>query len=255
MRRPPWTATPTTVWRSPTGNTPSLTLDLGFRREFGGLVIDWDSLDYARAYEIRGSNDQRDWRVLRRVARGNGGRDWLYLPESEAQWVRIAVLTASRGRGIGVREVQVKPLEWSATPNAFFADIARETPPGSFPRYWPDRQTFWTLVGVEGDFREAMLSEDGALESDKGSFTIEPFLRDGTRPDHLERRRDHAIARGRRPSHPDRSVALGEADAGGHVLRDRAPRRVHGAGALPRSQPHGHRRRARPCISPCARSR
>src|SRR5687767_15660964 len=65
-----------------------------------------------------------------------------------------------------------------STQNAFFADIARESPAGSFPRYWPDRQTFWTLVGVEGDFREALFSEDGALESDKGSFTVEPFLRD-----------------------------------------------------------------------------
>jgi hypothetical protein len=170
-----------TVWRSRAVSTPSLTLDLGYRREFGGLVIDWDSLDYARAYDVLGSNDERMWRVLRRVARGNGGSDWLYVPESEARWVRLVARITSRGRGIGVREVRVKPLEWAATPNAFFADIARETPVGSFPRYWPDRQTFWTLVGVEGDFREALFSEDGALESDKGSFTIEPFLRNDGR--------------------------------------------------------------------------
>jgi hypothetical protein len=165
-----------TVWRSRPIATPSLTLNLGYRREFGGLVIDWDSLDFARAYDVLGANDERTWRVLRRVARGNGGRDWLYMPESEAQWVRIVVRTTSRGRGIGIRDVQVKPLEWSATPNAFFADIARESPPGSFPRYWPDRQTFWTLIGVEGNFREALFGEDGAVETDKGGFTIEPFL-------------------------------------------------------------------------------
>jgi F5/8 type C domain-containing protein len=169
----------TTAWRSPAIAVPSLTLDLGYRREFGGLVIDWDSLDYARAYDVLGSNDQRTWRVLRRVARANGARDWLYMPESEAQWVRLVARTTSRGRGVGVREIRVKPLEWAATPNAFFADIARETPAGSFPRYWPDRQTFWTLVGIEEDFREALFSEDGALESDKGSFTVEPFLRNG----------------------------------------------------------------------------
>ena len=166
-----------TIWRSRAVATPSLTLDLGYRREFGGLVIDWDSLDFARAYDVQGSTDQRTWRVLRRVARGNGGRDWLYMPESEAQWLRLTARTTSRSRGIGIREIRVKPLEWSATPNAFFADVTRESPPGSFPRYWPDRQTFWTLVGVEGDFREALFSEDGALESDKGSFTVEPVLR------------------------------------------------------------------------------
>ena len=166
----------TTVWKSQPVATPSLTLDLGYRREFGGLVIDWDSLDYARAYDVQGSTDQRSWRVLRRVTRGNGGRDWLYMPESEAQWLRLTARTTSRSRGIGVREIRVKPLEWSATPNAFFADVSRESPAGSFPRYWPDRQTFWTLVGVEGDFREALFSEDGAVETDKAGFTIEPFL-------------------------------------------------------------------------------
>ena len=167
----------TTIWRSRRTAMPLVTVDLGYRREFGGLVIDWDSLDYARSYEILASNDQRTWRVVHRVRRGNGGRDWLYMPESEAQWVRVLARTTSRGRGVGIREIRVKPLEWSATHNAFFADIARESPPGSFPRYWPDRQTFWTLVGVEGDFREALFGEDGNLESDKASFSIEPFLR------------------------------------------------------------------------------
>jgi hypothetical protein len=169
----------TTVWRSRVTAMPSLTIDLGYRREFGGLVIDWDSLDYARSYEVLASNDQRTWRVAHRVTRGNGGRDWLYMPESEAQWLRVLARTTSRSRGVGIREVRVKPLEWSATQNAFFAEVSRESSSGTFPRYWPDRQTFWTLVGIEGDFREALLSEDGALESDKGSFTIEPFLRSG----------------------------------------------------------------------------
>ena len=167
-----------TIWRSPPVATPSLILDLGYRREFGGIVIDWDSLDFASGYDVQGSTDQRTWRTLRRVARGNGGRDWLYMPESEAQWIRVTARTTSRSRGMALREIHVKPLEWSATPNAFFADVTRDSPPGSFPRYWPDRQTFWTLVGVEGDFREALFSEDGALESDKGSFSVEPFLRD-----------------------------------------------------------------------------
>src|SRR5688572_23052164 len=170
-----------TVWRSRVTAMPSLTVDLGYRREFGGLVIDWDSLDYARSYEVLASNDQRTWRVVHRVTRGNGGRDWLYMPESEAQWIRILARTTSRSRGVGIRGLRVKPLEWSATHNAFFADVSRESPPGTFPRYWPDRQTFWTLVGVEGDFREALFGEDGALESDKGSFTIEPFLRSDDR--------------------------------------------------------------------------
>jgi hypothetical protein len=105
----------TTVWRSRVTAMPSLTVDLGYRREFGGLVIDWDSLDYARSYEVLASNDQRTWRVVHRVTRGNGGRDWLYMPESEAQWLRLLARTTSRSRGVGIREIRVRPLEWSAT--------------------------------------------------------------------------------------------------------------------------------------------
>jgi hypothetical protein len=38
------------------------------------------------------------------------------------------------------------------------------------------QQPYWTVLGVDGDAREALLSEDGAIESGKGGWTIEPVL-------------------------------------------------------------------------------
>src|SRR5690606_37617837 len=38
------------------------------------------------------------------------------------------------------------------------------------------QQLYWTIVGVDGDEKEALVSEDGALEPDVGSFSLEPFL-------------------------------------------------------------------------------
>ncbi|MGE5496898.1 MAG: hypothetical protein ACM3Q2_02445, partial [Syntrophothermus sp.] len=39
-----------------------------------------------------------------------------------------------------------------------------------------NEQSYWTICGIPGDMKKALLSEDGALEVDNSSFTIEPFI-------------------------------------------------------------------------------
>ncbi len=192
-----------TYWASRAqGTTPWLELDLGFEREFGGLVLDWVPGRHAVDYVVELAAERGPWRVVREVHGGNGGRDPLDLPESEARRVRIRVLRAAQGgtapaafgsvrdlidptrralapRGTGavaLREVTIEPLEWSATPAAFFESIAREAPRGRYPRALCGEQSYWTVVGVDDDREEALLSEDGALESGKAAWSIEPFL-------------------------------------------------------------------------------
>ena len=65
---------------------------------------------------------------------------------------------------------------FSETPNAFFQAIARDAPRGTYPRGFPGEQTYWTVAGVSGDTDCALVSEDGAVEPSKGSFSVEPFL-------------------------------------------------------------------------------
>ena len=45
-----------------------------------------------------------------------------------------------------------------------------------FPRYFNEEGTFWTIVGVNNDTKEALMNEDGMVEVDKKHFSIEPFL-------------------------------------------------------------------------------
>jgi len=69
------------------------------------------------------------------------------------------------------------------TPNQYLARLARAAAPGLYPRWLRDEQSYWTVVGVPVDEKEAALSEDGALEVEKEAFSIEPFLfvaREGT---------------------------------------------------------------------------
>jgi hypothetical protein len=62
------------------------------------------------------------------------------------------------------------------TPNDYLARLARAAPPGAYPRWLLGQQSYWTVVGVPVDEKEAALSEDGALEVEKEAFSIEPFL-------------------------------------------------------------------------------
>src|SRR5207249_5943602 len=54
--------------------------------------------------------------------------------------------------------------------------VARGAPRGSWPRSFAGEQLYWALVGVDGGRDEGLLSEDGALETGRGGFSLEPFL-------------------------------------------------------------------------------
>jgi hypothetical protein len=160
----------------PYTRTPAVTtsgdgtvLDFLEPREYGGLVIDWEPGALADRYAVEISDDGQAWTAIREITGGNGGRDYLYLPETESRYLRL--------RGAGVpRNVDVKPLDWAPSINAFFAAIAKDAPRGSYPRSLSGEQEYWTVVGVDGDADEGLLGEDGALEVGQGAFSIEPFL-------------------------------------------------------------------------------
>jgi hypothetical protein len=164
-------------WRSePVPREQWLMLDFRRNREFGGLVLDWDPEDYATAFDVQVSNDGAQWTTAYHTTTGHGGRDYIYMPDAESRFVRLVLLHSSRGRGYGIRALAVEPVDFSASPNRFFAAIARDGPPGMYPKYLYGRQTYWTVVGVNGGGREALLNEEGMLEVDRGTFSIEPFL-------------------------------------------------------------------------------
>jgi hypothetical protein len=165
-----------TAWRS--GRDDAwLSLDFLREREMGGLVLAWDSVDFATEYTLETSDDGARWETAYTVANGNGGRDPLYLPETETRHLRLNVQRSSRGRGVALRDLAVQPAEWSQTPNAFFANLAKEAPRGAYPRYLTGEQSYWTVVGVSGDTRESTINADGMVELGIGMPSIEPFLR------------------------------------------------------------------------------
>ncbi|HLA13435.1 MAG TPA: discoidin domain-containing protein, partial [Gemmatimonadaceae bacterium] len=196
-------ATATTAWRSnrrlaprATAVAPSDTIDIDFhqRREFGGLVIDWEPTRRATAYEVLGSTDGQTWKKLYGVVRtssppaanvassGSGStrwsatRDYLYLPESDARYLRLSLTYPQGSSGYGIRDISVKPLEWAASKNDVFMAMARDVPRGSYPKYLSSEQSYWTVVGADRDVAEGLINEEGMIEVGRGQFSIEPFL-------------------------------------------------------------------------------
>jgi hypothetical protein len=166
-----------TLWRSAGDGTSEQTLEIDLKevREFGGLEIDWAKDLHAPRYSIQTSLDGARWQTVRRVETSNGRRDSYLMPESEARYIRLTMPGA--GRPVGISEFHVRDLEFGASPNAFIAALAKQSRRGCYPRAYLGEQSYWTIIGVDGDSEESMLSEDGALEVRKGSYSIEPFVR------------------------------------------------------------------------------
>ena len=178
----------------------SFSLDFGATREFGGAVVDWVPDAAASHYVVQTSIDGMQWDSVYTVDGGKGGRDWIYLPESESRFLRVRMPRASTSRAYAIRELAVIPVEWSATRNDFLAHVTASAPPGSFPKYVSGKQSYWTVVGVDGDNAEALINEQGAIEPFAGGFSLEPFLRiDGRLITWHDARQEQSLAKGYLP--------------------------------------------------------
>ncbi|MEP7043059.1 MAG: discoidin domain-containing protein [Dokdonella sp.] len=167
----------TTAWRSRNSGEQNLTLDLGTKREFGGLVLHWSGGAFASRYDIELSDDGTRWRKVRRVDAGNGGVDPLYLPESDARYVRLDLHDGPTAL-YALADVEIKDLAFGASANSFFSELAKAAPRGRYPRGFYNEQTYWTVVGLDGGHETGLFSEDGALEVARGGFSVEPFVLD-----------------------------------------------------------------------------
>lgn len=168
---------PQTQWRSAAKpEHQSLVFDLGRSCEFGGLIIDWDQQDFARAYNILLSPDGKAWETAYEVTKGKPGRSYLYLRDQQTRFLKLELRATARQQGYAIAEVSFQKIEFAESPEAFFSRIAADYPRGHFPKYLQNEQSYWTVVGVNSDTKEALINEEGMIEVDKSSFSIEPFI-------------------------------------------------------------------------------
>ncbi len=161
----------TAWWSVPDEPEPWLQLDFHAPREYGGLVVEWDGEPITRRYRLEATDHLGSWRILFQACNDCRKRSYIPLPAGESRYLRISF--ASR---VGIRRIEVQPLAFAQTPVDFFHSLAAEAPRGRYPRYFCREQTYWTCAGLLDGETCALINEEGMIEPDKGSFSIEPWL-------------------------------------------------------------------------------
>jgi hypothetical protein len=165
-----------TSWRGAPSSGPQwIELDFQTDREYGGLVIDWEPGAAPRAFDVRSSDDGIRWTTAYEARQAEGLRSYVYLPGGASRFLRLD-LHESAGVDFGIVELDVRPHDFSRSKNEFFQNVAKEQRRGLHPRWLHREQMYWSPVGVEGAPAAALFGEDGLLEVDRGSFSLEPFL-------------------------------------------------------------------------------
>nr|MBP6673086.1 hypothetical protein [Bacteroidota bacterium] len=120
--------------------------------------------------------DGKNYQTISSILNGKAGNVHHFLPESEGRFVRIVLKQNGAQSPFKLDAFNVIASEDLAAPNQFYEHIAAASPEGYFPRYFKKQQSYWTIVGVPSDTREALFSEEGAFEVDKQHFSLEPFI-------------------------------------------------------------------------------
>lgn len=175
-RSPTGPAPVAAAWASGADGAQWISLDFGGTRQLSALVLDWSTTDWPVDYDLESSVDGRRWATLREVRGSAGGRRFVHVPFTELAQLRIAMRRSSRGRGYSLGGVRVLSDSAAGSRSAFLERVAAASPAGTWPRPLTGQQSYWTIIGLPRDERDALVSEDGNVESMPGGFSVEPFL-------------------------------------------------------------------------------
>lgn len=160
-------------WRPEQGDhQPWLLLDFHEPREYGGLVVDWGIHPLQRSFRIFASNDESSWRPIYETRQSSGRRSFISLPGGESRFLRFEFDFAAE-----ILQLTVQSFDFSRSIDALFESMAAQSPRGDYPRYLLRQQSYWTCTGVPDGMSCALINEEGLVEPDLGSFSLEPFLR------------------------------------------------------------------------------
>jgi len=163
-------------WRTTANQTQTIQFDLQAQRETGGLILDWDLLDFPRNYTLSASADGKTWEEVYHAEMSSGGRRYLRLNGLEARYLKLNMNNSNRNRGFALSEAQIMDFNFARSTEQLFFEMAKDRPRGWLPRYFYNEMSYWTISGAENDDLEILINEEGQVETGKSSFSIEPFI-------------------------------------------------------------------------------
>lgn len=164
-----------TRWMSKISTAEEIIIDFQQYRELGGFVIDWDKEMYPKTFQVFLSNDRKNWEKVYSSKNNKGGRSYIRLTDAEARYAKLS-MSESNKNSFAISELKTLNPENSENINHFFINIAKDYPRGYFPRYFYEEKTYWNIIGVNSDVKEALINEDGMVEIEKAQFSIEPVI-------------------------------------------------------------------------------
>jgi hypothetical protein len=161
-----------TGWQPhPDDATPWIAVDFAEPRRLGGLIIDWLDGAPASGFRVRGSLRGRRWKTLYSAKRAGGARSYLYLPDTRIRFLRLELKKPSAGAAL-----RPQGFEFSRSIESFWHNVAKCEPRGWHPRWLHREQSLWTPIGTSNGTHCALMNEEGMVEAEPGSCSIEPAL-------------------------------------------------------------------------------
>jgi hypothetical protein len=150
---------------------PWIVVDFVEPRRLGALAIDWLAGAPPSGFRVRGSMSGRRWSTLHRAKRAGGERSYVYLPNTQVRYLRLELRAPSGGAVL-----RPQSFEFSRSIDSFWHNIARSEPRGWHPRWLHREQSLWTPIGTSNGRHCALINEEGLVEIEPGSCSIEPAL-------------------------------------------------------------------------------
>ena len=166
-------------WQSNGILDQNVLIDFKTRREFGGLKIGWLKDFQAKSFDVLLSEDGSNWEKVYSVSSNKSDASFIRLPEAEARFLKINLIESHNEKNFGIREIDFLDVKSTLTVNDFllYAAGTNSSHWTDFPRYISKNASYWTVVGVNGDTKEALINEDGMVEVEKAGFSIEPMVK------------------------------------------------------------------------------
>ncbi|WP_428938066.1 discoidin domain-containing protein [Fontivita pretiosa] len=155
---------------------PWLAVDFGEPRDLGGVVVYRPAGHAPANFDVQVSDDGTSWSTVRRVRGASLLPSELMLPDLQARWLRLAFARSDTAPRPAVSRVELLDPSAGSSANTFWMLRAKRAARGLYPRTLLNEQSFWTVVGQIDDPREALINEEGQIEADRRSFSIEPLL-------------------------------------------------------------------------------
>jgi hypothetical protein len=150
---------------------PWIVIDSIEPRATGGLIVDWLEHAPASGFRIRGSNSGVRWKTVYAATTAGGKRSYVYLPGLKTRFLRLELDEPSAGAAL-----RPQSFDFSRSIHAFWNNVANGEARGWHPRWLHNEQSVWTPFGTSSGIHCALMNEDGMVEVDQGSFSIEPML-------------------------------------------------------------------------------